>query len=116
MDAIRSVSYIFYDPLLNSAVNIAAFLQYSRLRVTFGAGTLQANKKCQYQLIDLNRVQVSSPNAGINVLFGFDMRTTGNVTTARVTILTVNWQNSNIVLKFHIFASILLHEQREFLT
>lgn len=74
--------FTVFDTTLNTFVYDAGFLPSSTTSVTLGANTLQAGHNYIYELINSNRVQLSSPGAGFNAEEGFDLRTTGTFATA----------------------------------
>jgi hypothetical protein len=71
-----------FDTALNTVVYDAGFLPGSTPSVTIGANTLQPGRDYVYQVIDSNRVQLSSPGAAFNAVGGFDLSTTGEFSTA----------------------------------
>jgi len=71
-----------FDSVLGTVVYDAGFLPGSTPGATVGANTLLPDHDYVYQLIDSNRVQLSSPGAGFDGVGGFDRTTTGEFRTA----------------------------------
>jgi len=74
--------FTIFDTALNTVVYDAGFLPASTPSVTIGANTLLPGRDYVYQLIDSNRVQLSSPGAVFDGVSGSDRTTIGEFRTA----------------------------------